>query len=157
MRTDGYEWTWQRLDELSARQLHAILSARESVFVVEQQCAYQDADGRDLHAWHLTAWIAAEVAGYLRVVDPGRKYAEPSLGRVLTTGPFRGTGLGRRLVDEGLRRCAHAFPEQAIRISAQQRLERFYREFGFNVVSAPYLEDGIPHVEMLRLPTAADA
>lgn len=156
MQTDGYEWTWQRLDELTARQLHAIVAAREAVFVVEQQCAYQDADGRDLHAWHLTAWGAARVAGYLRVVDPGRKYAEPSLGRVLTTGPFRGTGLGRRLVDEGLRRCARAFPGQAIRISAQQRLERFYREFGFAVVSEPYLEDGIPHVEMLRPPAAAD-
>lgn len=156
MRTDGYEWTWQRLDDLGGRQLHAILAAREAVFVVEQQCAYQEADGRDLHAWHLTAWAAGHVAGYLRVVDPGRKYAEPSLGRVLTTAAFRGMGLGRRLVDEGLRRCALAFPGEAIRISAQQRLERFYREFGFQVVSEPYLEDGIPHVEMLRPSAPAD-
>ena len=89
---------------------------------------------------------------YARVVHPGWKYAEPSIGRVITIAPARGTGLGRELVRRAIAHCGAVFPGQGIRISAQTRLEPFYVEVGFIAVGPPYLEDGIPHTEMLRAP-----
>ena len=150
------DWQWKRLPELSPAELYALLAARASVFVVEQACAFLDLDGLDEFAWHLLGWGGADgdpaLAAYLRLIDPGRKYAEPSIGRVLTTAPFRGGGLGRAAMREGLERAARLYPGRALRIGAQQRLERFYAELGFRPDSAPYLEDGIAHVEMLRTP-----
>ncbi len=90
------------------------------------------------------------LAAYLRVIDPGAKYAEPSIGRVLTVPPWRGVGLGRIVMAEGIARTAAAWPGRPVRIAAQQRLEHFYAELGFRTVSEPFLEDGIPHLEMLR-------
>jgi len=149
-------WQWKRFAELEPAELYAMLAARAAVFVVEQACAFQDADGLDAFASHLLGWVEQDhnptLAAYLRLIDPGRKYAEPSIGRVLTTLPFRGTDLGRAAVREGLARTAALYPGRAVRIGAQQRLERFYAEFGFRTVSAPYEEDGIAHVEMLRSP-----
>jgi ElaA protein len=148
------EWQWKRFAELTPAELYAFLAARAAVFVVEQRCAFQDLDFADECAWHLLGWSSANharaLAAYLRLVDPGRKYAEPSIGRVLTTAPFRGLGLGREVMREGLARAAALYPGSPIRIGAQQRLERFYVELGFRTVSAPYDEDGIDHVEMLR-------
>jgi ElaA protein len=148
------EWQWCRFDELTPRQLYAIFAARESVFVVEQACAYQDIDGLDFQAHHLIAWsgTASEksVAAYLRVFAPGAKFREPAIGRVLTTQAFRGTGLGRKLMQTALEHIEHLYPGQGVRISAQTYLDVFYRSFGFEPCSAGYLEDGIAHVEMLK-------
>jgi ElaA protein len=150
------EWQWKRLAELEPQALYALLAARAAVFVVEQECAFLDLDGLDACAWHLLGWAVADdaptLAAYLRLIDPGRKYTEPSIGRVLTTAAFRGSGLGRAAMAEGLARAAGLYPGCAIRIGAQQRLERFYAEFGFRTVSPPYIEDGIAHVEMLITP-----
>jgi ElaA protein len=147
-------WQWSRLDALAAAEVYAILRLRQEVFVVEQACAFLDADGCDDASWHLAGWTdAAEgpaLVAYLRVVDPGVKYPEPSIGRVVTAPSHRRLGLGRGLMREGLARAASLWPRRALRIGAQQRLERFYAELGFRTVSAPYDEDGIPHVEMLR-------
>ncbi|HKE96262.1 MAG TPA: GNAT family N-acetyltransferase [Povalibacter sp.] len=143
-------WQWCTLDELPARRMYAVFAAREAVFVVEQACAYQELDGLDLEAQHLVGWDGSEVAAYLRVLDPGTRFAEPSIGRILTTSRFRGSGLGRELVSLSLARLDERFPARNVRISAQAHLERFYASYGFAVVSEPYLEDGIPHVEMLR-------
>lgn len=151
------EWQWCNLEQLSTRQLYSIMAAREAVFVVEQTCAYQELDGLDLDAWHLIGWAGAEVAAYLRVLGPGTRFAEPSIGRVLTTRAYRGSGTGRRLIELALQRTDVLFPACNIRISAQAHLERFYACFGFITASQPYLEDGIPHVEMLRRVTAGDA
>ncbi len=147
-------WRWCRFDELDVFELDAIYRARQLVFAIEQQCAYLDADGVDVHSFHLAAWSGDRSLplAYARVVEPGRKYAEPSIGRVITTGAARGTGLGRELVRRAIARCEQAFPGQGIRISAQTRLERFYADAGFEPVGPPYLEDGIPHTEMLRPP-----
>lgn len=145
-------WRWCRFDELDVFELDAIYRARQQVFVIEQQCVYLDADGLDAQSFHLAAWSADRSVplAYARVVHPGQKYAEPSIGRVITTGAARGTGLGRALVRRAIAHCGEAFPSHAIRISAQTRLERLYAEFGFAAVGAPYMEDGIPHTEMLR-------
>jgi len=143
------KWQWCRLGELSAAQVYAVLAARVAVFIVEQNCAYQDLDGLDAEAEHLIAWSGAEVAGYLRVLAPGTRFDDPSIGRIITAKPFRGTGLGRELVAKGIEQARRRYPGRPVRISAQQYLEKFYREFGFATVSEPYLEDDIPHVEML--------
>ena len=145
-------WRWCRFDELDVHALDAIYRARQQVFSIEQACVYLDADGFDAHSFHLAAWSGDRTVplAYARVVHPGQKYAEPSIGRVMTTHAARGTGLGRELVRRAVAHCSEAFPGQAIRISAQARLERFYAEFSFAVVGAPYIEDGIAHTEMLR-------
>ena len=169
-------WQWSRLLELSAAELYAVLAARQQVFTVEQHCAFQDADGYDFGAWHLIGWTAADASTssdtalgasfatspstsgaaslvtYLRVLDPGVKYAEPSIGRVLTVPPYRRTGIGRTVMQEGIPRCRAAWPGRAIRISAQQRLEAFYASLAFRPVSPVYIEDDIPHVDMLLAP-----
>jgi ElaA protein len=146
-------WQWSRLTGLSSTELYAALAARQQVFAVEQHCAFQDADGHDAFAWHLLGWIAEHgtpsLAAYLRVIDARRKYAEPSIGRVLTVPPYRGIGLGRAVMIEGLARSRAVWPGLAIRIAAQQRLEAFYASLAFRTVSAPYDEDGIIHVDML--------
>jgi len=144
------QWQWHRFGDLSAPQLYAVCAAREAVFVVEQSCPYQELDGLDLDAMHLIGWSGSEVAAYLRVLGPGVRYAEPSIGRVLTSRPFRGTGIGRTLVEMSLEYIDRHYPGRQVRISAQAHLERFYGSLGFQTVSERYLEDDIPHVEMLR-------
>ena len=143
-------WQWCCLAELAPQQIAAVFAAREAVFVVEQACAYQDIDGLDFQAHHLIAWQEQNVAAYLRVIEPGAKFAEPSIGRVLTTKSFRRTGIGRELMQTALEKIAQCYPHQSVRISAQVYLDGFYRDFGFVPCSAPYLEDNIPHVEMFR-------
>ena len=147
-------WRWCRFDDLSVRELQHIYAARQRVFAIEQQCIYLDVDGCDESAWHLAAWSPAqrEPLAYARVLDPGVKYEEASIGRVSTVGAGRGIGLGRELVARAIAAADQVWPGGAIRISAQTRLERFYIEFGFVAVGPPYLEDGIEHTEMLRRP-----
>ena len=146
-------WQWSRMPRLAPGELYAALAARQQVFTVEQHCAFLDADGHDAHAWHLLGWLAdrgaENLVAYLRVLDAGRKFTEPSIGRVLTLSPYRGVGLGRILIVEGIARTAQAWPGHAIRIAAQQQLEAFYASLGFATVSPPYEEDGIAHVDML--------
>ncbi|MDQ6680164.1 MAG: GNAT family N-acetyltransferase, partial [Pseudomonadota bacterium] len=137
---------------LGVVELQNIYAARQQVFAIEQQCLYLDVDGCDESAYHLAVWAASQRLpfAYARLLDPGQKYPEPSMGRVLTTVPARGRGIGRELVRRAVVHCAEVWPGRAIRISAQAQLERFYREAGFVAVGTPYLEDGIPHIEMLR-------
>jgi ElaA protein len=143
-------WQWCDFLQLTAAEVYAILAERCRVFAVEQQSIYQDADGLDLQAEHVIAWAGSDIAAYLRVLSPGVKYRERSIGRVLTRSTFRRTGLGRELLTRALTAIDARFPEEPIRISAQLYLERFYGSFGFVRVSDPYDEDGIEHIEMLR-------
>ena len=143
-------WFWHPLNELSLRDVHDLFQARQEVFSVEQKCFYLDVDGRDFDAWHLLGRAGPTLAAYCRVLPPGVAYAELSLGRVLTRQPFRGQGLGKILMRAALARCERMFPGQSMRISAQSHLERFYREFQFCPVGEEYLEDGIPHLQMVR-------
>lgn len=145
-------WRFCRFDELTVTELQYIYMARQKVFAIEQQCAYLDADGFDEHAFHLAAWstLHREPLAYARLLDPGVKYAEASIGRVITATPARGRGLGRELVARVLGHAQSVWPGGALRISAQTRLAAFYEGFGFAAVGPPYLEDGIDHTEMLR-------
>jgi ElaA protein len=145
-------WQWTRFEGLSLQALYELLALRQKVFVLEQG-PYLDADGLDQHSWHLLGRDeSGELLLYLRVVDPGLKYDEPSIGRVVIDKTLRGTGLGRVMMGEAVRRCDEAWPGRANRISAQAHLARFYGEFGYVPVGEPYLEDNIPHQEMLRQP-----
>lgn len=146
-------WTWSRFAELGVDRLYDALSLRCRVFILEQG-AYQDPDGLDRWAWHLLGRDAAgDLQAYLRIVDPGRKYEEPSIGRVITAPEIRGQGQGRVLMAEGIRHCEAVWPGRGIRISAQAHLANLYASLGFEPVGAEYLEDQIPHIEMLRRPS----
>jgi ElaA protein len=145
-------WTCLRFHDLGVDNLYDALALRCRVFVLEQG-PYLDPDGVDRQCWHLLGRDGnGTLQAYLRIVDPGVKYAEPSIGRVITSIETRRTGLGRRLFAEGVARCLALWPGQGIRISAQAHLERFYGGWGFRRVGGEYLEDNIPHLEMLRSP-----
>lgn len=150
--TSAIRWRCCRFDELGVHELQNIYTARQQVFVIEQACPYLDADGVDEHSWHLAAWSDAQRVplAYARIVAPGVKYAEASIGRVITTATARGTGLGRELVGRAVAQAEAIFPGRGLRISAQAHLAPFYGAFGFVSVGQAYLEDGIPHIEMLR-------
>ncbi len=144
------EFDYRPLNSFAAEEWHAVLAARQAVFVVEQHCAFQDADEIDTVAGHLRCVQDGRLAAYLRIVPPGTKYAEPSLGRVISLSSFRGQGFGKSIVAKGLEICVKDFPDQPIRISAQSYLKKFYEEFGFEQMGSDYLEDGIAHIEMLK-------
>ena len=145
-------WVWSRFDDLGVHALHDALALRCKVFILEQG-PYQDPDDADKLSWHLLGYgDDGTLQACLRVVDPGVKYAEPSIGRVVTVREARGNGTGRALMQEGIARCGQAWPGRAIRISAQAHLRGFYGSLGFAAVSDEYLEDDIPHIEMLRAP-----
>jgi ElaA protein len=145
-------WHFSRFEALSLHDLYDSLQLRCRVFVLEQG-PYLDPDGCDTRSAHLlgraSASAGSALQAYLRIVDPGVRYAEPSIGRVITAPEVRGTGLGRQLMGEGIRRCHQAWPGQAVRISAQAHLAPFYASLGFVAQGAVYLEDNIPHQEML--------
>jgi ElaA protein len=150
----GLHWWARAFDALTVGELDAVYRARQQVFCLEQQCVFVDADGCDAQSLHLAAWRdGGELPlAYARVVAPGVKYAEPSIGRVLTMLPARRSGLGRELVGRAVRLCTDTYPGRLIRIGAQSRLEHFYAGFGFTAIGRPYIEDGIAHTEMLLRP-----
>lgn len=145
-------WRCCAFADLSVHELDAIYRGRQQVFALEQNCVYLDADGVDPLSWQLAAWRDDDgtLLAHARLVAPGVKYAEPSIGRVITTRAARGSGLGRVLVARAVAEVGHLWPGQAIRISAQSYLRSFYADAGFVAVTDDYDEDGIPHVEMLR-------
>ncbi|MEZ4262246.1 MAG: GNAT family N-acetyltransferase [Polyangiaceae bacterium] len=151
--SDGAMLSWTRTPwaELGRDDLYDALTLRQLVFSVEQACAYLDCDGVDRMCIHVFGRGTDGVLhAYARVMGPGVKYAEAAIGRVVTHPDVRRTGAGRALMRESIACVVDAFGPGPIRIGAQRYLERFYGSFGFVVASEPYLEDGIPHVEMRR-------
>jgi ElaA protein len=150
-QSDGViRWRFAPFEELTPREVHDLLQLRAEVFVVEQDCPFQDMDGVDPDSWHLLGRRGDVLIAYCRMIPAGIKFAEPSIGRVVTLPALRRTGCGRELMAEALRRADTLWTGRSIRIGAQHRLERFYEDFGFATASEPYIEDGIPHIEMLR-------
>jgi len=138
-------------NELSTYALYEILALRQEVFVVEQNCPYQDCDGKDLQSWHLMGRDAGgKLVCYTRLLPKGISYDHyVSIGRVVSSPSVRGTGIGKILMEESIRMCRKLFGTQAIKIGAQTYLLRFYAGFGFRSTLEEYLEDGIPHTKMI--------
>lgn len=143
-------WTHARLAQLSAERLFDIAELRQAVFVLEQACLYPDLDNTDKHAVHLCGYIGDDLALYARVIPAGVTYPEASIGRIVTARKYRGAGLGKILIARAIDLIERTFGRQAIKIGAQAALRDYYQEFGFVAVSKEYLEDGIPHIDMLR-------
>ncbi|KGE53320.1 GNAT family N-acetyltransferase [Xanthomonas axonopodis pv. vasculorum] len=153
MPLPSLHWQHLRFAQLSTMQLYALLRLRTDVFVVEQQCAYPELDGKDTDPAVLHVLDTANdtaLAASLRVLPPGLSYLEPSIGRVVAAAAFRGTGLAHALLREGIRLVHTQWPGSAIQFGAQAHLQSFYAAHGFAPASAQYLEDGIPHLDMLR-------
>jgi len=145
-------WELRRYEELSGDELYEILALRQAVFVVEQRCAYLDADGMDRRGYHLLGRDEAGVLiAYLRILEPQSPFPGPSIGRVLVHRDHRGKGLGRALMQKGLAECATLYPGTPIRLSAQHHLRRFYESLGFVCLGDgnPVDEGGIPHIQMI--------
>ena len=146
-------FSWHAFGELSGDDLYEILSLRQRVFVVEQHCAYQDADGLDRFSYHLRGHShAGELTAYLRLIPPGGRSTGPSIGRVLTAPGARRAGIGRKLMLEGIRRSSEVYPGTSLTVSAQTYLEGFYASLGFIRTGTPHDEYGIEHVVMVRAP-----
>lgn len=143
-------WEFKSFDALTNAELYAVLQLRADVFVVEQACVFQDLDGADDRAMHLFGQQGGQLVAYARCFAAGIKFAEASIGRVVAQGRVRGTGIGHMLMCEAIARLQQHWGAQPIRIGAQTRLKNFYMQHGFVDMGAPYVEDGIDHLEMLR-------
>lgn len=137
-------------EELSPTELYDLLRLRAAVFVVEQQCIYLDPDGKDSRALHLLGYEGNKLAAYTRLFAPGAYFTEASIGRVAVDQEFRGLGLGREIMQASLAAVESRFGKVPICLSAQSYLRRFYEELGFRAEGEEYLEDGIPHILMLK-------
>lgn len=146
------QWHWQHFELFSVKQWHEVLHLRARIFVAEQQCPYVDPDSKDCLSWHLQGWLDGTTVATLRAVPPGVSYTESSMGRVAVDQSLRGTRLGWEIMQLGIA-FSHRMWGTGIRISAQSHLEQFYHSLGFDSVGKAYLEDDIPHIEML-LPAA---
>ncbi|MDI9215392.1 MULTISPECIES: GNAT family N-acetyltransferase [Clostridium] len=144
------EWKIKKFEDLSTKELYSILALRNKVFVIEQECIYQDCDYKDLEAYHLFCTDDNSTVAYLRILKKGVSYDEVSIGRVVVDEKYRGRDLGRKAMKKALEFINNTYGESPIRISAQVYIKDFYKSLGFIEVSNAYLEDDIPHIEMLR-------
>lgn len=144
-------WELKKFNELTVQELYAIMRLRAEVFIVEQNCPYQDADGKDLKAYHLAGYDEnRELVAFSRILPAGVSYEEVSVGRVVSSPKVRGTGAGRALMQQSLSEIGRLFGAVPVRIGAQLYLKAFYESFGFVMEGDEYMEDGIPHIIMLR-------
>lgn len=144
------EWKIKRFKDLTAEELYKILELRSDVFVVEQKCIYQDCDRKDLEAVHLFCIENDKAIATLRILSKGISYEEVSIGRVAVDREYRKTHIGKKAMEFALNFIKDTCGESPIRISAQVYISNFYKSLGFKEVSEVYLEDNIPHIEMLR-------
>jgi ElaA protein len=152
------EWITKSFDRLTVDELYDVLQLRQAVFVVEQKCWYLDADGADKHSLHLLGRLpSGQLACCLRIVPPGQRFNEPSIGRVVVDSSLRRHRIGTSLMTRGIELVEESYPAFGIFLSAQKYLEHFYRGFGFTSTGHEYLEDGIPHVDMYRARRGTDA
>ncbi|MGG1629550.1 GNAT family N-acetyltransferase [Rossellomorea sp. NRS-1567] len=142
-------WKLKSFNELSTHELYGILQVRTKVFVVEQECPYLEVDGKDLHSYHLYKEENGEMVAYARLLPAGVSYKEPSIGRVLVKDDYRGKGLASELVKRGLDFILDELGERTVKIQAQEYLREFYGSFGFRAITETYLDDGIPHIDMI--------
>lgn len=141
-------WTCKSFDELTPAELYALLQLRSKVFVVEQNCIFLDADGKDQSSFHFMGWQGDVLQAYTRLLPPGVAYEEASIGRVVTSLTARGSGIGRQLMQQSIAACRQLFGNGTIKIGAQLYLKDFYASLGFIPTGGIYPEDGIDHIHM---------
>jgi len=144
------EWSCKPFDTLNQHEVYAILKLRSEVFVVEQNCVFQDIDGKDQQCYHLMGWAANNLAAYARLVPAGVSNKFISIGRIVTSSKYRNKGAGKALLNTAIEKCNELFGRQTIKIGAQLYLKNFYESFGFIQVGEVYDEDGILHIGMIR-------
>lgn len=142
-------WYCKAFKNLTADELYEIIKLRNEVFVVEQNCVFQDADNKDQECLHFMGWIKNDLAAYTRLSPPGYIYKEVSIGRVVTSPAFRKKRIGYTLMEKSIEECRKHYGNAIIKIGAQYHLKKFYTSFGFKQVSDIYSEDGIEHIYML--------
>ncbi|MDG1422204.1 MAG: GNAT family N-acetyltransferase [Flavobacteriaceae bacterium] len=140
----------KRFNELSTHELYVILQLRSEVFVVEQDCVYQDLDNKDQDAYHVLGVLDNEIVAYARIFKPGDYFLESSIGRIVVKKEFRKFQYGYKLVENSIQFIENNLQQNTILISAQSYLTKFYNSLGFIRVGEEYLEDGIPHLKMLK-------
>lgn len=142
-------WELKKFKELKVEEIYKILEIRNEVFIVEQKCAYQDCDGKDENAYHLYLQDNDKIIAYLRILKKGVSYDEISIGRVLVHKNYRGKGIAREMMLKAINFIELNLNEKEIKIQAQSYLVNFYKSLGFKETSNEYLEDNIPHIDML--------
>ncbi|RKF48180.1 GNAT family acetyltransferase [Bacillus wiedmannii] len=142
-------WNLKKFDELTNIELYNLLKERTLVFVVEQNCSYPEVDGKDPFSYHLFKENNGEIIAYLRIVPAGVSYQEISIGRVFVKKEYRGQGIAEELLKKGLDFIQNELKEKTVKIQAQDYLRKFYSSFGFQTISETYLEDNIPHIDMV--------
>ena len=146
--TNKSRFIWHNFDSISKEELYDVLSLRQKVFIIEQDCFYEDLDYSDQEANHLLLYKDYKLIGYSRVFPPGIKYDAASIGRIVTDLGFRGKGYGKDITQESIQFIKNNFPGSDISISAQYRLVDFYEDLGFEIEGSVYLEDDIDHIKM---------
>jgi ElaA protein len=142
-------WYCKNFTSLLPNELYQVMRLRNEVFVVEQNCVFQDADNKDQECLHLMGWNNNELTAYTRLAPPGYIYEEASIGRVVTSPAYRGKGIGLQLMQRSIEQCRLSFGNVPVKLGAQYYLKAFYSSLGFTQVSDIYLEDGIEHIYML--------
>ena len=144
-------WTFKKFGDLTPYELYSILQLRNEVFVVEQNCVFQDADNKDQPSWHLMGWDHETLVAYSRIIPAGVAYdLLPSIGRVVTSFKVRNTGIGKVLMKRSISELETLFGKTPIKLGGQLYLKKFYESLGFLQSSEIYLEDGIQHIQMTR-------
>ncbi len=145
------QWLCLSFSQLSTQQLYQLIKLRIDIFVVEQNCPYPELDDKDhqIGVKHLLGYQEGKLVAYARLLPPGISYPEVSIGRIVTNQAYRQQGLGKQLINSALQHCEQLWPKQNIQIGAQLYLLNFYQSFAFKQISKEYLEDGIPHIDMI--------
>jgi ElaA protein len=147
---EDIQWQLKNFSQLKNTELYKIIQLRAAVFVVEQNCPYNDLDNLDIDNYHFCAWQNQQIMAYTRLLAPGVAYPNYcSIGRVISAPQARGLGLGQQIVAKSIQNCRTLYPSAPIKIGAQKYLQKFYQQFGFEQVGDEYLEDNIPHLPML--------
>ena len=142
-------WKIKKFNELNIEEIYKILALRNEIFIVEQECPYLDCDDKDLNSYHLFLRENGEIVSYLRILEKGVSYDEISIGRVAVKKSYRGKGISRKMMQKAIEFIENNLSENTIKIQAQAYLLNFYSSLGFKAVSEEYLEDNIPHIDMI--------
>lgn len=150
MQTNNFKSVVKKFNELTLYELYEIMQLRNEIFIVEQNCPYQDLDNKDFKATHILVYLDGKLVAYSRIFDVGIIFKEASIGRVITHKKVRSSGIGKLLMEKSIETIYELYGKQNIRIGAQYYAIPFYKKFNFVTEGEVYLEDGIKHIEMIK-------